>query len=867
MAIRVPGSDPAEWLQLELPGLDPPHDALPSDPAAIPLARSALAGAGGAVGAALAVALAGALAAVGAALAAAWAALAVVGLGLGAAAGAAAAALHGASRAWSVSAPRRTAARRGLLSAGRATVTASSVGAVLAGRALATGTVTAGRALGVAADRAGRGAVTAGRGAVVAGRWGVVALVGARRLTRRRPVRLGALAVSLILFAAWPGRTAAGVVSAALQAHGASLTLPPLAQGSDVYDAHGQVVGVFHADDNRHPVALSSVSPAMVNAVVDTEDARFWSHGGVDLRAVLRALRADVGAGSARQGASTLAEQLVKNVLLAGRPDNLRTKVQEAVLADRLEGRIGKRRVLADYLNTVYFGEGAYGVQAAAETYFGVAASHLNADQAALLAGLIQDPNGYDPLRHPRAAAARRGTVLQLMVKAHHLGAHEATADAAAALPTTVNLPPSSHGWYLDAVEQELLADPRLGPTRQARYHALYYGGLRIHTALDPTLQAEATRTLVSGLPASNLQLSAALVTVDPATGRVRAVVGGPDYSASQFDAAVNLPGRQTGSAFKVFTLVAALEAGYSPADFIDGSAPCRIPNPGGTPDPWVLDNYESENFGAIDLSTAIAKSVNCAFGRLAVMVGPPKIAQVAHRMGVTAPLAAVPSMTLGTNDVPPVQMAAAYATLADDGVYHRPHLVTEVDGRDGRARLREDTSGVQVVSPQVARETVAMLQQVVLHGTGTSAAIPGRQVAGKTGTTEQYQDAWFVGFTPQLATAVWMGDLTGEVPMTNVGGIAVAGGTYPAQMWAAFMSAALGGQPAQGFTPPDPGQIPPGTSLQLGRPRPGTGSGGGSVPGVSGPGPSGGGGSGSPGSAPGSSTMTTTWCWSSCGH
>jgi penicillin-binding protein 1A len=842
LAIRVPGAEPAESLQLSLPGADPepPAPVTPAEGLAT-AAGSALAGAVAAAGLVAALLAAGALVATAALLALGWAALAAAGLILGAGAAGAVALAHGTRRAWAASAPHRSAARAWLAMAGGV----AGVALARASVALARVTVWSARA----AFRGGReAAITAVATTMALGR-------GARRVGRKRLVTLGrvritgalvAAVVVVVAVAAWPAKVAVGVLSAAVAARSAPVDLPPLAQGSAVYDAGGGLIGTFHADDNREPVALSAVSKPMVDAVVDTEDARFWSHGGVDLRAILRAVKVDVGSGAGRQGGSTIAEQLVKNLLLPNRVDDLRTKVQEAVLANRVEGRIGKRAVLRAYLNTVYFGEGAYGVQAAAETYFDEPASRVGPAQAALLAGLIQDPNGYDPLHHPGAAAARRHTVLGLMGTAHHLSRAQVSASSAVALPTTVHLPPSGHGYYLDAVQHELLADPRLGRTPQDRYRELYYGGLRIHTGLSPALQTRAEQAVSNGVPGSSLPLSAALVAVEPGTGTVRAVVGGRSYATSQFDAATASPGRQTGSAFKMFTLVAALEAGYSPRDAIDGSGPCSIPNPGGTPDPWRLSNYESENFGTIDLTTATAHSVNCAFGRLAVMVGLPKIAEVARRMGVTAPLAVVPSMTLGTNDVPPLQMAAAYATLADDGVYHRPHFVTAVDRPNGRPLVRDNSGGKSVITPQVAREVTAVLQQVVVQGTGTAAALPGRQVAGKTGTTEQFQDAWFVGYTPQLAAAVWMGDLSGEVPMTNVGGISVAGGTYPARIWNAFMAGALQSVAPAPFTGADPASVPPGVVLVSGRPR--------------GAGPA-------TGPAPGSSTLTTTWCWSSCGR
>ncbi|HET9733368.1 MAG TPA: transglycosylase domain-containing protein [Acidimicrobiales bacterium] len=675
----------------------------------------------------------------------------------------------------------------------------------------------------------------------------VVLVVGAAarwRPLRRRSAALSRLPLAVVLVAVagvglvcW--RLGGPLAASALAARHMSLQMPRLAQGSRVYAADGSLLAVFHGADNRQPVPLSAVNPTMVHAVVDTEDARYWQHGGVDTHGIARAVYADLRAAGAQQGASTIAMQLAKNTLLAGRPDNLATKTQEAVLANRLEAELGKKAILSDYLNTVYFGAGAYGVQAAAQTYFGVSASQLDVAQAALLAGLIQDPSGYEPVAHPQAATTRRGEVLRLMVAAHDLTSAQEKVAAAAPLPTTLSLPPSGQNYFAQAVRQELLADPALGPTPQDRSAELLKGGLRIHTTLDPAVQQAATKAVQAGLPQSALHLSAALAAIDPATGHVEAVVGGPSYASAQFDAALAAPGRPTGSAFKVFTLVAALENGYSPSTLLDGSSPCSIPDPGNTPDPWVLANFQNENFGQITLTQATADSVNCAYARLAMKVGLDKIAHVAHQMGVQVPLAVVPSMTLGTNDVPPVQMASAYATLADGGVYHQPHLVTEVDRADGSVLFRHSSTGVRVMSAQTAATVTAILGQVVQKGTGTAAAVPGRQVVGKTGTGENYADAWFVGYTPQLAAAVWMGSPAGEVPMRDVGGINVTGGSYPAQMWERFVAAALAGQPPGSFPLPPPDLAA-----------------GGATPAAPGPGTTG----------PAATTQPTTWCWSSCG-
>jgi membrane peptidoglycan carboxypeptidase len=663
---------------------------------------------------------------------------------------------------------------------------------------------------------------------------------GTRLVARRLPLFGFLILVALIVIV--PGRQVHRLWSAAMTAASTPLKLPVLTEGSTVYAADGKVAAIFHGAVNRQAVPLSGVAPVMVKAVIDTEDVRFYSHGGFDLYGTARAALHDLSGRAGLQGGSTLAMQLVKNTFLAGQDNGLSKKVEEAVLANRLETKIGKKGVLQEYLNTVYFGEGAYGVQAAAEEYFDLPASRLDTAQAALLAGMIQDPTGDDPITHPEAAAARRGEVLALMARYRTITPAAAAAAGATPVPREGHPPPNGDNYFMAAVRQELLADPALGPTPAARYQALYYGGLKIHTTLDPSLQADATRAVAAGIPQSPLHLSAALVSVDPNSGAVRAVVGGSNYAVSQFDAALASPGRPTGSSFKAFVLVAALAQGYSPDDYVDGAGPCTIPDPGNTPDPWVLNNYEGEASGWITITDATANSVNCAYARLALKVGLSNVADVARQMGIRAPLAVVPSMALGTNDVPPIQMASAYATLADDGVYHKPYLVAQVLSPDGKVLEKADSPGVRVVSSDIARTATQVLRSVVTSGTGTAAAIPGQDVVGKTGTGEDFSDAWFVGYTRYLSTAVWMGSPRGEVPMLGVDGIDVAGGTFPTAIWHSFMAAALAGKAPLPFpTPsralPQPGQGVPGA--------------GGYISDYSG----------------GSRTSTTLWCSASCGY
>jgi penicillin-binding protein 1A len=605
----------------------------------------------------------------------------------------------------------------------------------------------------------------------------------------------------------------------------AKVALPPLAQRSEIFSADGSSLGVVQADHgNRVVVPLDAVPKVVVDAVLATEDADFWEHDGIDMRGVARAAKRNVAVGGVAQGGSTITQQLAKSTIESPKRD-LHRKLTEAVLALRLDDQLGKRGVLERYLNTIYFGNGAYGVATAAETYFTRPVGELTADQAALLAGLIRGPNLFDPLTAPDAARARRAIVLDQMVARGKLPPADAEAAKQAPLPTEAHHPPAATGWVADAARAELLADPRLGATPEARAAAVTAGGLRIHTTVDPTLQEQAQQAVTAGVPkAKGKDLTAALAAVDPATGAVRALVGGTDYGASQFDAATDGAGRQTGSSFKVFTLVAALRAGHVSSEVIDGNSPCPIPNPGGTPNPWLPENYEGEAFGPLTLTDATVHSSNCAFARLASTVGADAVAATAADLGIRAPLQKVPSMTLGTNTVPPIQMAAAYATLAADGVAHTPHVVERVERPDGSVLLANDGAPRQAVDPQVARVATAVLGEVVARGTGRAAALGDRPVAGKTGTAQNHQDAWFVGYTPQLATAVWMGDVNGERPMLDVGGVDVTGGSYPARLWRQFMATAHAGLPVVAFPAPAPEPPPTATAPVAAAPAPAAG-------------------------------------------
>jgi penicillin-binding protein 1A len=587
-----------------------------------------------------------------------------------------------------------------------------------------------------------------------------------------------------------------------------------IAQTSLVLDADGHRLAALHGPQDRTAVPLRRMSRWLRTAVVDAEDARFYQHGGVDWRAVARAAARDLQRGRVVEGGSTITQQYVKNVY-GSDERSLRRKLAEAGAAYGLERRNSKDAILEAYLNTVYFGEGAYGVEAAARTFFSTPAARLTLPQAALLAGLVRAPAAGDPFTHPRVARARRADVLARMARQGHLT--EAARAAAAGAP--LGLRPGRRGrqrapWFVRWTLDQLLdpADHRfdaLGRTRQARTRSVFGGGLRITTTLDPGAQAAAERA-VARVAGRKGEPYAALAAVEPGSGAVRAMVGGRDFDGDARFGRVNLAtgaggsGRPAGSAFKPFALVAAIERGIPPEAVF--AAPRRLTLPGGR---WTVDNYEGEGFGHATLRSGTVLSINTVYAELLLRLGrgdPARGARVvvdtAARLGIAGRLPAVPSAVLGTGEVTPLDMAAAYATLAAGGRRAAPYAVARITDPAGRVLYQARPEPVAVLRPWVAAVADDVLSDVVEHGTGVHARI-GRPAAGKTGTTQGNADAWFAGYTPQLAAAVWVGFPQGQVPMVPPRTPApVLGGTRPAAIWAGFMRAALAGRPAEGFPP-----------------------------------------------------------------
>lgn len=589
---------------------------------------------------------------------------------------------------------------------------------------------------------------------------------------------------------------------------------------SVIYGDDGQVIATLRSSYNRQPVALSQVSPILVSAVLDTEDHSFWVHGGVDVESIARALLADVSAGAPVQGGSTITQELVKISFLTDQK-TLTRKLREAVLAERLEEKYTKSQILDAYLNTVYLGNGAYGVQAASREYFGKNADQLDLPEAALLAGLIQAPSGYDPLLNPQGARQRRNEVLGRMVFYRSVTAAQAAVANSAPLPTRAHQAPvtsyTSDGYYVLQVVQELLADPELGATPYAREAALFAGGLKIYTNEDPSLQAYAQKTADADIQAAQLrQAAAAFAVVNTRNGDVEALVGGPGGPQDQFDSATEGE-RQPGSGFKLFTLIGALEMGYDVYDSVLGASPCAISFPGvplryGYSPQHPLNNDAFISYGPVSIVEATAQSINCAYLRLAHQVTLPRVIAVARSMGLTDSTLnpGTPSLVIGTEAVRPIEMAAAYATVADGGIYHAPSFVSRVVGPSGQLLYDGQSPGRRVFSQQVAAEALVALRATVQYGTGTAAELPNADVAGKTGTTQQSWDAWFNGITPTLAASVWVGDPAGEVPLYNGAGQEVYGADTPTQIWHDVMAYALANVPYSAFPSPSPSEMAP---------------------------------------------------------
>jgi membrane peptidoglycan carboxypeptidase len=595
---------------------------------------------------------------------------------------------------------------------------------------------------------------------------------------------------------------------------GRLLARPPTR--SVVAAADGSALAVLHGDQDRVVVPLSAVPVRVRDAVLAAEDARFYRHGALDLRGIARAAVVDLTSGRLMEGGSTIAQQYVKQVVTGDRR-SLHRKLVEAVDAAELERRASKDRILAAYLNQVYFGEGVYGIATAAQHYFATPVGRLSLAQAAALAGTIASPERFRPTAGGEALA-RRNQVLDRMAAVGFASPARVAAARRQPLRPRVRPEPDRFPYFVDDVTRTLLddhaLDAALAPAGSAaRRRAVYEGGLHVRTTLRPDDQRRAEAAVHDRL--AGVGVDAALASVDPATGAVVAMVGGRDFARSRVNLATGQGGSgfPPGSSFKVFYLVAALEEGIPTSTSFDTRSPVTVTAPA-CPAGYTVHNAEPALAGRMALPQATAESVNTYFAQLMVRVGTPAAIEVARRMGITAPLHDWCSLVLGTENVTPLELAAAYATLAGGGVHCRPATITRITGPTGRVLYDGRPSCRRALDPRVAATAVGILRGVVgPGGTGFRAAI-GRPLAGKTGTTSGYVDAWFTGFTPQLATSVWVGDARAQVPMPDLfAGGPVFGGTFPALIFHDYMAAALQGRPVAALpgAPAGPAAGPPG--------------------------------------------------------
>lgn len=612
----------------------------------------------------------------------------------------------------------------------------------------------------------------------------------------------------------------------------------PPAETSFVYAEDGSELARLHGPQNRVRVPIDEIPEVTRNAVLATEDAGFLQHNGVDHRAIVRAAAANVRAGEVELGASTITQQYVRNVLLAsyrtedgGFEKSLKRKVHEAAWAVQLEEELSKEQILQRYLNTAYFGNGVYGIATAARFYFGRDVSELDAGASAMLAGMIRAPQLNDPIDNPESAERRRDIVLDQMVIGGFLEPEQAAVAKDAPLDLQVQEADGPEQPFLVEWVKRVAFDPgvrlqpelqeALGPDRQARQRAVFEGGLRIHTTVQPAYLRQAAQALAGYLEQPAEDPLGALVSVEPGSGAVRSLAVGPkrfgvcpsgERTCDVTKVNPVVPGgggtgRAPGSAFKAVVMAAAMAEGITPRWRATARSGEPIEGCLGEDGAYDPENYGGASFGRIDMATAAENSVNVYFVKLAREIGIPLVADMAAELGIrnTAPelqdFGPVScSIALGTVNVYPLEMAVAYATFANGGVRCDPYVVSRVEDRDGNVLYEHEPTCERVLDEDQAAWVVELLQGPPSSG-GTApyvGATLGRPVAGKTGTTTDWKDAWFVGFVPQLATAAWIGYET-PVEMFGVeaGGTTwpkVTGGSIPARVWGDYMAAVLEG-------------------------------------------------------------------------
>ena len=609
------------------------------------------------------------------------------------------------------------------------------------------------------------------------------------KITSRRFAVLLALVVVLGTIAVFVAATVTGAAGILSNCSLASLKPVAIGANSFVYAADGTVLGAIPAERNRQPVGLDAMSHWVTTATVDVEDRRFYEHGGIDWEGVVRAAVENVKSGHIVQGGSTITQQLVRNLYI-GKEVSLDRKIKEACLAQKVEDAHTKDWILASYLNQVYFGNHAYGVEAAAQTYFSRHAADLSLVQAALIAGLPQAPSIYDPFQRPAEAVARRNEVLGAMYSAGDITAEQYQKAVSAPLKlhaghlyTRIREP-----YFFSYVREQLIAKYGANTVRG--------GGLRVYTTIVPRFQKLATEAMQDTLNLKSDPASA-LVSINPKNGAIRAMTAEiPGKKNNQFNLAAQ-GRRQAGSSFKTFVLTEAIREGINPDSTMYMSAPFHW-QPDPSSEAWDVSTYDGSYYGPSTITQATLRSDNSVYARLTLDLGPEKIVTLAHEMGIRTKLEPVASIGLGSNSVGVLEMASAYATIAAGGVYSEPMAIRkvvlptgEVDRGAGWGKVKQH----RVFSDGVAYQVARILKMNVQAGTGTGAN-PGFPAGGKTGTTDDFGDAWFAGITTNASTVVWVGYPNAKIPMTAVHGIRVAGGTFPATIWRLFTVGAFGKNP-----------------------------------------------------------------------
>jgi penicillin-binding protein 1A len=638
----------------------------------------------------------------------------------------------------------------------------------------------------------------------------------AERIKRRRRAGVLAATVCIVILIVFATVGFAGGATVTSSCDLDTLRPPEVHSNTFIYAADNTMLGSIPSSENREPVELGRMSPWLPKATVAIEDRRFYEHGGVDYEGIARALWRDVSAGKALEGGSTITQQLVRQLYI-GNERTLQRKVKEACLAIKLSRRWSKQRILKEYLNTVYFGNHAYGVEAAAQTYFSRPAKQLTMLQSALLAGLPQAPSIYDPFHRPQAALARRDEVLRSMlaIRAITLAQYEQ-----AVRSNDLELKPGTI--YTKIKEPYFFSYVRDELQREYGSNTVRAGGLRVYTTIIPRFQRAAVKAMRDTLPYRS-DPAAAIVSVEPGTGAIRAmtaVVPANDKNLvrgrqNQINLAAQTA-RQAGSTFKTFVLASAIEKGIDPDSTYYTSAPftcttgpwCEGDARNGKP--WQVETYGHTYLGSTSITRATLSSDNTVFAQLTLDVGPDYVWRMARRLGVHLSSGPVASIGLGSLDVSPLDMAAAYATFASGGIYAKPMAIKKVilpGGKVDRDAGWGKPQTKRALSQAVAWKVTDILRQNASYGTGAGSSDGVHPNAGKTGTSENHGNAWFCGYTRDLSTVVWMGYLRGQIgiyEMESVHGVPVAGATYAVPMWHQFMRAVEWRMPARNFLLPD---------------------------------------------------------------